>query len=510
MDELQKMREELDTALANLQSEIEMGNILGDQEMIDTANKGISEINKRIAELDQKVEEFKKRESKKKELEEKYPEQYKYQRIMALDDAELMEAAKFDLDKIEEKKNAMEASLEELEAKYSKLAQQLASVESRIATIKFEFKNNHDSALLDEAKKAVAEQAQIKQEMTQTESKITSMRIEIEKIGSKKLSPTEVRQQMIDKLDGKYKKLASGDTAEEIQRQKNNGKSMEEIVAELNKSASLYTREMQQLVKNPEELMKYVEIYRNINSLKADMYIYGQETGTKEKETQKFKDYIQSIIDDPSIDKELKEYCEKTMEQVDAYMVDQSFTNYKFVNNHFNMLRIILTGKMVEQLDLPPQDVAGFSVSTALRAVEDYSDMYMASRGKTYGDQAGMMKELLQTHQEDADNQIKITSRVLAAALEKASHIESRMKNSATRRIVEELRNDTGLEPGEYTVEAIEKYLEEYEFVLDVKEKAEQDSFDAHTYNRTSSEIAEMLKESQAQPEEEKTDSIVY
>ena len=54
---------------------------------------------------------------------------------MALDDAELMEVAKSDLDKIEEKKNAMDVSLAELEEKYSKLAQQLASAESRIATI---------------------------------------------------------------------------------------------------------------------------------------------------------------------------------------------------------------------------------------------------------------------------------------------------------------------------------------------------------------------------------------
>ena len=105
---------------------------------------------------------------------------------------------------------------------------------------------------------------------------------------------------------------------------------------------------------------------------------------------------------------------------------------------------------------------------------------------------------------------MRITSSVLSVALEKASEIETRMKNSTMRRIIEELRADTGLEPGQYTVEAIEKYLDEYEFVSDIKEEAERDTFDAHTWNRTNEEIAEMLKETQAVPVEEKTDSIVY
>ena len=510
MDELQRLREELNAALANLQGEVEMGTITGDQEMIDEANKGISEINKRIEEIDQKIEEFKSKESKKKELLEKYPNQYKYQRIMALDDGELIEIAKLDLDKNQEKKAAIEASIAALEDEYRNLETKLEFEESRKGVVKEQYKLSHDPALLAEARDIVAEQDKIKEEMAPIEAKLAAMRSEVEGLSSEKIRPEDVRQQMIDKLDGKYKKLASGDTAREVKNKQAEGKSMEEIVDSLNKHSLLYTSDMQKLVKNPEELLKYVEIYRNITSLKENMYVYGQERDTKTDEIQKFKDYIKTLIDDPSIDAELKEYCETTMEQVDVYMNDQSFTHYKFVNNHVNMLKIILAGKMVEQLNLSPQDVAGFSVSTALRAVEDYSDMYMASRGKEYGSDTAMMKELLSNHQDDADNQMRITSSVLSAALEKASEIETRMKNSATRRIVEELRADTGLEPGQYTVEAIEKYLDEYEFVSEIKEEAERDTFDAHTWNRTNEEIAEMLKETQAVPVEEKTDSIVY
>lgn len=197
MEELLRQKEELSKKLADLNGEIRMGEILGDQEMIDSASTEITELNQRISEIEKEI--------KRKEVEEKYPAQYLYERILSMSDEELQKYASDQLALNKKQNDSLQKELEELQSDNGDLAIKLENINNRLSSIKEEYKETHNEELFDVARKLVAKKKELEEKIEALKEKLESKEKELEELGPSEMSSEEIRQGMIAQIDGNYK-----------------------------------------------------------------------------------------------------------------------------------------------------------------------------------------------------------------------------------------------------------------------------------------------------------------
>lgn len=545
MEELLNKKTELEKRITDLQSEIEMGTILEDQEMINQANASIEEINKLISEIDQKIELEGTKASKKKELEEKYPEQYLYERIMTMSEEELNEYSGSQIAKNKEEKSAIEKNLEELAKKGEVLSAELSLTVTKIAEVKEKFKNTHDPALLTEAKELVDKQAAIKQEIEQNEAERESTNQKLTEIGPTEMSPEEVRKGMIAQLEGKYKESSESATLEFIQQAE--GKSLEEVTKAINEETKNNSKNKiykDILEKNSEQLPENSELYAKIEALIESCTTAINELKDNNNVKQICEDMVESLTsikERMDIKNSLLQKTGEINQKIARREItltdgeDEKEVIYKDVDKQTKeiqkalvrartlqrMLNTVIVYEMSDQLD-DEHKIDDSKKERDIEIVKLEKDNYpawvqvMTSGNEDKDDPK--IKNIIDVHEKVHQE----AWRIIKQAEKLLEHISTNEKNNETgKKIAAELSGITASAPGQYTVEDINKYLIEQEFLQETKETAKKDSESkrAELTNKNENveinklpeeELAKMFEETPSTIEEEKQTGITY
>ena len=307
MEELLNKREELKTRVNDLKMEISMGKILEDEEMISSAEKEIETTTKLIEETNQKIELEQKKNRKKKELSQKYPEQYKYHRIMTMSEEELRRSAEKELE--EKRKHKAE-----LETKKENLSKIIETTEERLSEIKKEFKETHANNLLEEAAKLMKQYQSLKKEMKYNLT-------QIEAIGPLEISPEEYRQIILSKLKGEYKVSNSEIATNYIQSQQESGKSIDEIVKDLNaKLSGQFTVEDVEDYLIEQEFIKEVEEIANKDSqIEKERILNNSEETELDKALENIGKVLETQYKNNSKKEESDNEVEDNTNEIEAY-----------------------------------------------------------------------------------------------------------------------------------------------------------------------------------------------
>ena len=529
MDKLLEQKEELEKQLINLQSEIEMGTILDDQDMISQSQKNIEEINKLISEIDQKIELLGAKDEKKKAISEKYPEQYIYERIKAMSEEELHEYTSGQLSINKEKKNSIEKELENLTKNESVLSGQLLETETRIVEIKEEFKNSHNQELLVAAKELVEKQKNIKQEIEQLKAQIEAKNQELTEIGPTEMTPEEIRHNMIAQLEGNYKETEMSQTYEYIQQLQAEGKSLEEITESINTAtgkttpktvkeeyieSNEYKTYKEILSKNSKflddkEYMEYCSMstYEDITrliayydgltkdeSLNSDIRSAARQIVDSLNELKTAMDQVlPNVIRNDELREKAKEHsityeeaeeakkiypivseiartishkkhhirCNQNIIDVSiAYVFDDKILENSERFDEYNWLYLSDEKRDIETIK--EQDVA-FEVFISAVIKENREGIKVPQE----------VDDKYRESEHQGDMIIKKAHKVIETAFSKEQKISEKAVNND---IIEELSKNTSSLPGQYTVEDIENYIVEQEYIKETKEAALKDS----------------------------------
>ena len=514
MEELQRKKEELNKRIVDLQSEIEMGTILGDQEMIDTANNNIREINQLISEVDQQIELVSKKEEVKKALMEKYPEQYEYSRIITMSDEELHEHMKEQLAATASQRENVEKELEQVNVRLEELNVKLSEVNNRITAIKEEFKNTHNPELLTEAKEKVAEQARISQDIEQVNSQISSKTAELNSFGPNEMTPEEIKKGMLAQLSGKYvvtdKSVAYG----YIKNQQEEGKTNEEIVADLNNTKGNVNG-------YSEEILQYKDIPMYLDTIidQLDRFVYiTQEEGVKfayDRFGEAIK-YLEEVMNNSNTDEEIKGYCNNVVEELKGVMSSgMPFNNIlygnlstdfkqhiKYTKNAIDILNVAVAYKMMENVEIPFELREGLAVdsSTTISTIERYDDLLKASYESNTTADYDYMRRL--------KDEIGRNMRRVYGIRNTGTEIIKKSLSDPKLQVIRELVQKTSAEPGKLTVEDIETYIIEQEFAKEQEEQARKESkanYDRLTDNSKREELSTMIDVPEEKVESEKS-----
>jgi len=514
MEELQRKKEELNKRIVDLQSEIEMGTILGDQEMIDTANNNIREINQLISEVDQQIELVSKKEEVKKALFEKYPEQYEYSRIITMSDEELREHMKEQLAVNASQRENVEKELEQVNVRLEELNVKLSEVNNRITAIKEEFKNTHNPELLTEAKEKVAEQARISQDIEQVNSQISSKTAELNSFGPNEMTPEKIKKGMLAQLSGKYvvtdKSVAYG----YIKNQQEEGKTNEEIVADLNNTKGNVNG-------YSEEILQYkdIPVYLDTINLCLDRLNFLTKVEDGKFVYERFGEsikHLEDVMNNSNVDESIKGYCNNVVHELQVAMsfgtplnkilhgnLSTDFKQHiKYTKNAIDILRVALAYKMMGNVEIPFEQREGLAVDSdpTISTIERYDDILKAADESHTTADYDYMRRL----KDEIGKDMRRVHGVLNVGTETIKKNLSDPKLQTIRELVQK----TSSEPGKLNVEDIETYIIEQEFAKEQEEQARKESkanYDKLTDNSKREELSAMIDVPEEKVESEKS-----
>ncbi len=513
INELDNLLNQIEKQIENFKMEIQMGDITNDEEMKKTAQSKIEELNNKKSEIEEeiKIKQAKEQEklAKKKELEEKYPNQRTFHRAELASEEELQALAEQEAAPNREKKERLETIKEELPKKKEE-------IEKRIESIKEEFKQTHDIALMEEAKKAIKDLDRINQDIKENDEAL-------ERLGPTEYDLEEFRAGMINdgiKL-GTYVKPGPEDVINYLQDKLKSGKSAEEIAKELNDYAdepkadaySKYIYNFAEIAEMVSNLVTWIDVLRTSPTANVyeqirkeiDKAIKGLETAPYDFRINIGKDKVikalkliklsQVFDNNPLPEKANAEDNKKAISRVEI----------EHTKNLIDMFKVELAFNIMEEGFVPSQPIP--SRNSVEIAIEDFDEICLREKVQP------------EDRKRKRDSKINLMTPINQVLNEVQTKIAEE-KRDIKQQVIDAVTKNVNDGDGEIQPEDIENYLILQEFIEEQREivkTAIQNGEDINailedkTETKENSELQEMLNEvSPEEKTEEKAGNKIY
>ena len=500
MNELKEFKEELLDEQVKANMEIEMGTILGDQEMIDKAKEKIDKLDARIAEIEQEIE---KEEKNKKRVEKlglnEHPQQV-YSVIKDLSPKELEELA-------EETLKPYQGELDSLIEQVSGLKAKQKELEEKILKIKADFMSTHSPTLLTDAKEKMAQYEMLKNEIEKVYKRANELK-------ASEIDPETLRAELIKKMSemGAIVEPGNKESITYLEEEKRKGKSNEQIAEELNKkSHKTYPEVVYECINANEGIMGLRSVFFDAAWLPNLSAV--EETCQKLKEA---AHVCEELIKNSEIGEITKGYCQSMMESITKIiskpkeqMLSKTITKeirdqIDYAELDLDRLQVALTFEILDKVEIPFEDREGLSTDgqDIIATIDDYESL-LRSENTNKGIIPGAEDQLRRL-----GNKIHSDLRLVSKAGISAIGTVEKETNIGALAFIKELEKTTKAEHGHITGENIEDYLFIQQFIKEQAEKIGVNPLEIEAYRAYIKGLIDMVisdkKESKVETPKEK------
>ena len=332
MNELEAQKEEVLKQINDAQSEIEMGEVLGDSGMSAEGIRKKDELNNLLKQIEEQIEELARQEQERnqsaervnairEEIANKYSEQYDYFRISSMSDEEVRSMNSEAIQESASRKDSVKATLERYQIRTNELLGQLSTVEQQIEEVKRKFMETHDQSLMAEAKNLADSKKRITEELEVLKQQLEAANIEYESIEDVTIDVDKYKDEELGKLEGKYTTEIGGPTLDFIRQQQAEGKSLSEITQEINAPA-------QEAKKNESENAYFktdVFIkYKNLEAMLERLSLRWKIGEDDKKELPLLTERATEFLTSPIADDEIKNVCREILDLINKSLLIQS------------------------------------------------------------------------------------------------------------------------------------------------------------------------------------------
>ena len=346
MEELLEQRKQIVKQISDAEGEKRMGELTDDQEMIKESQTLITNLNVTLNQIDAKIAELQKEaEAKQAQLEmedifrkqaqEKYPEQYKFYRIVSMSEEEIESLGNSNISDQAQKREDYEEEKIKLSERTEELNARLEEIDRSIEMLKNNYKQTHNNSIFTEVTNLTNEKKNIIGELEVLRWKSEEINKKLTETTVTKDDVNNYKKSRIEKLEGKYETDIDTTGLEYINELRKNDKTYAEIAEKINEEYNKNTelRKANQYSKTDryKECKKVAGLLPH-GSEEAEAYDEKTVTFTDEEIdfSTNLKTNLQSMVNNENLGPEICDTINRLLEKIDSFIpFAREFNAYK-------------------------------------------------------------------------------------------------------------------------------------------------------------------------------------
>ena len=346
MEELLEQRKQIVKQISDAEGEKRMGELTDDQEMIKESQTLITNLNVTLNQIDAKIAELQKEAEVKqaqlemedifrKQAQEKYPEQYKFYRIVSMSEEEIESLGNSNISDQAQKREDYEEEKIKLSERTEELNARLEEIDRSIEMLKNNYKQTHNNSIFTEVTNLTNEKKNIIGELEVLRWKSEEINKKLTETTVTKDDVNNYKKSRIEKLEGKYETDIDTTGLEYINELRKNDKTYAEIAEKINEEYNKNTelRKANQYSKTDryKECKKVAGLLPH-GSEEAEAYDEKTVMFTDEEIdfSTNLKTNLQSMVNNENLGPEICDTINRLLEKIDSFIpFAREFNAYK-------------------------------------------------------------------------------------------------------------------------------------------------------------------------------------
>lgn len=346
MEELLEQRKQIVKQISDAEGEKRMGELTDDQEMIKESQTLITNLNVTLNQIDAKIAELQKEAEVKqaqlemedifrKQAQEKYPEQYKFYRIVSMSEEEIESLGNSNISDQAQKREDYEEEKIKLSERTEELNARLEEIDRSIEMLKNNYKQTHNNSIFTEVTNLTNEKKNIIGELEVLRWKSEEINKKLTETTVTKDDVNNYKKSRIEKLEGKYETDIDTTGLEYINELRKNDKTYAEIAEKINEEYNKNTelRKANQYSKTDryKECKKVAGLLPH-GSEGAEAYDEKTVMFTDEEIdfSTNLKTNLQSMVNNENLGPEICDTINRLLEKIDSFIpFAREFNAYK-------------------------------------------------------------------------------------------------------------------------------------------------------------------------------------